>query len=126
LRSDYWGLRDAVADPAPLALSDVAPFECCTSAAPPALAEAEFPPVAALAAPAPVRPIDDAGFGAAALEAVGAAVAPALLAGGVEFAAGVAFAALDATGLVAEAVDSSEPAASAVPVPEVLETPAAV
>ena len=126
MRSNYWGLRDAVADPVPLALSDVAPFECCTSAAPPALAEAELPPVVAPAAPAPVRPIDDAGFGAA-LEAVGAAVAPALLAGAPALlAGGEVFAALDAAGLAAEAVDSSEPAASAVPVPEVLETPPAV
>jgi hypothetical protein len=126
LRSNYWGLRDAVADPAPPALSDVAAFECCTSAAPPALAEAELPPVVAPVAPAPVRPIDDAGFGAAALEAAGAAVTPALLAAGALLAGWVVFAALDAAGFVAEAVDSSEPAASAVPVPEVLETPAAV
>jgi hypothetical protein len=77
------------------------------------------------AAPAPVKPIEDAGFGAA-LEGVGAAVAPEVLAGGALLAGGAVFAALDAAGLAAEAVDSNEPAASAVLVPEVLETPPAV
>jgi hypothetical protein len=82
LSTNNYGLREAVAELEPAALTDVAPFECCASTAPAALAEAELPRVSAPAPPVPARLIEEAGFCAAA-DADGAGAAPELLAGGV-------------------------------------------
>ena len=80
-RQTYCWLCAAVADTAPAASTDVAPFECCASTAPAALAEAELPPVLAPAPPVPARLAEEIGFCAPA-DADEAGAAPALLAGG--------------------------------------------
>ena len=80
MSTNNYGLCDAVAEPEPAALTEVAPFECCASTAPAALAEAEFRRVSALAPPLPARLIEEVGF-CAAVFADGAGAAPGLLAG---------------------------------------------
>ena len=47
-------------------MTEVAPFECCASAAPKPFADVVPPPVMALAPPAPVRLLEAIGFCAAA------------------------------------------------------------
>jgi hypothetical protein len=62
LRSDHYGLRDAVAEVEPAAFTEVVPFECCASTAPKPFTDVVPPPVAALAVPAPVRLAAEVGF----------------------------------------------------------------
>jgi len=99
-----YGLRLAVAEPSPAALTDVATFECCASTAPKPFADVVPPPVMAPALPPPARLVAAGFCGAADAGAVALGLAGLVLAVGL---------ALEAAGLDAAAVDSSEPVAVA-------------